>query len=148
MPYSHIHFIWKPYLLCQSYSLDQCTPRNTNKPQLTPFRIQMLVKMRRGNNALIRFFLDVKHLWFLVNLGSGSLDGQVLFDVRHIAHWTNVSFCNTTQKGPQTPWHWLVSQWDDWEIGDQSEDVSKRAAHSSETCFGGLWKYTLEKELV
>lgn len=45
----------------------------------------MLVKMRR-EQCFDLLFLDVKRLWFLVNLDSGSLDGQVLSDVRHIAH--------------------------------------------------------------
>lgn len=57
----------------------------------------MLVKMR-GGKVLMRFYLNVKHLLFLANLGSDctfnsvsrclseQMDGQDLFDSRHIAH--------------------------------------------------------------
>lgn len=85
-------------------------PENKQTPTYTR-RIRMLVEMR-GGKVLIRFYLNVKHLSFLANLGSDctfnsvswcpseQLNGQDSFDSRHIAHWTNVSFCNTTQPGP------------------------------------------------
>lgn len=123
MPYSNIHIIQKPYKWFQSYRSDQGISRKQT-PTYTS-RIEMLVRMRGTMfwSIFISMFSNTRPLEWV--------DGCDLFEFKHIAHWTNVSLCNTTQTGPQIPWHWLVWWLVHWRMW-------AKAARNSETCFEGL----------